>query len=99
MEKASYNLAVAFRGHATEILRFTTDLRIPFTNNEAERDLRMAKLQQKISGTFRSEGGAQRFAAIRSYIETGRKHGHNPLDLLIQLFNGNPWMIPSPAAT
>ena len=99
LEKASYNLAVAFRGHATEILRFTTDLRIPFTNNEAERDLRMAKLQQKISGTFRSEGGAQRFAAIRSYIETGRKHGHNPLDLLIQLFNGNPWMIPSPAAT
>lgn len=99
LEKASYNLAVAFRVHATEILRFTTDLRIPFTNNEAERDLRMAKLQQKISGTFRSEGGAQRFATIRSYVETGRKHGHNPLDLLIQLFNGNPWMIPSPAAT
>lgn len=99
LEKASYNLAVAFRDHATEILRFTTDLRVPFDNNQAERDLRMAKLQQKISGTFRGSKGAQRFAAIRSYIETGRKHGHNPLDLLIQLFNGNPWMIPSPAAT
>ncbi|MGH3861110.1 IS66 family transposase [Actinokineospora sp.] len=99
LERAGYNLAVAFRNHATEILRFTTDLRVPFDNNQAERDLRMAKLQQKISGTFRSEKGAERFAAIRSYIETGRKHGHNPLDLLIQLFNGNPWMIPSPAAT
>lgn len=95
LERASYNLAVALRDRATEILRFTTDLRVPFTNNEAERGLRMAKLQQKISGTFRSEAGARNFATIRSYIDTGRKHGHNPLDILIQLFNGHPWMIPS----
>ena len=99
LEKVGYNLAVAFRDRATEILRFTTDLRVPFTNNEAEQGLRMAKLQQKISGTFRSEKGPEHFATIRSYIETGREHGQNPLDLLIQLFNGNPWMTPSPAAT
>jgi transposase len=98
LERASYNLAVALRDHAPEILRFTADLRVPFDNNQAERDLRMAKLQQKISGTFRTEDGARRFAAIRSYIETGRKHGHNPIDLLVALFNGTPWTIP-PAPT
>lgn len=95
LERASYNLAVALRDHADEILRFTADLRVPFDNNQAERDLRMAKLQQKISGTFRTEDGARRFAAVRSYIETGRKHGHNPIDLLTALFNGTPWVIPS----
>lgn len=97
LERASYNLAVALRDHAGEILRFTTDLRVPFDNNQAERDLRMAKLQQKISGTFRTEAGARHFAAVRSYIETGRKHGHNPIDLLVALFTGTPWTIPSPA--
>jgi transposase len=65
---------------------------------QAERDLRMVKLQQKISGTFRTEAGARRFATVRSYIESGRKHDQNPLDLLIHLFNSNPWTIPSPTA-
>jgi transposase len=99
VQKAGYNLAVALRDHATEILRFTTDLTVPFDNNLAERDLRMVKLQQKISGTFRTEPGARRFATTRSYIETGRKHGHNPIDLLIDLFNGHPWTIPTTPAT
>lgn len=98
-QRASYNLAVALRDHAPEILQFTTDLAVPFDNNQAERDLRMVKLQQKISGTFRTETGARRFAAVRSYIETGRKHGHNPIDLLIDLFNGNPWTLPPAPAT
>jgi transposase len=93
-EKASYNLAVALRDHADEILLFTADLRVPFDNNQAERDLRMAKLQQKISGTFRTEQGARRFAVVRSYIETGRKHDLNPVDLLVTLFQGTPWKIP-----
>jgi transposase len=97
IDRSSYNLAVAMHDRATEILRFTTDLRVPFTNNDAERGLRMAKLQQKISGTFRAETGAHHFATIRSYIDTGRKHDQNPLDILIQLFNGQPWMIPSAA--
>lgn len=97
LERASYNLAVALGGHAVEILRFTTDVAVPFDNNQAERDLRMAKLQQKISGCFRTETGATNFATVRSYIETGRKHGANPIDLLIDLFTGHPWTIPSPA--
>lgn len=89
----------SLRDHAGEILRFTADLRVPFDNNQAERDLRMAKLQQKISGTFRTDDGARRFATVRSYIETGRKHGQNPIDLLVALFNGTPWTIPPAPAT
>lgn len=95
-ERLGYNLAVALRDHKDEVLAFTADLRIPFDNNQAERDLRMVKLQQKISGAFRTPRGAEAFAAVRSYIETGRKHGHNPLDLLAQLFTGIPWAIPPP---
>jgi transposase len=94
-ERAAYNLAVALEYHADEILLFLADLRVPFDNNRAERDLRMAKLQQKISGCFRTETGARNFARVRSYIETGRKHGLNPVDLLIDLFMGNPWALPA----
>jgi hypothetical protein len=99
MEKASYNLAVALRDHKDEILRFTADLAVSFDNNQAERDLRMAKLQMKVSGCFRTAQGAQRFGHVRSYIETARKHGLNPLDVLIDLFNGQPWTIPPTAGT
>jgi transposase/uncharacterized coiled-coil protein SlyX len=98
LQKASYNLAVALRDHAAEVLRFTADLAVSFDNNQAERDLRMAKLQMKVSGCFRTSEGAERFGHVRSYIETARKHGLNPLDVLIELFNGNPWTIPSSAA-
>ena len=95
LERASHNLAIAFAAREDEILRFTTDLAVPFTNNQAERDLRMVKLQQKISGTFRTTRSAQNFATIRSYIETGRKHDQNPIRLLEQLFTGAPWAIPA----
>jgi len=93
-EKAGYNLAVALEYRVDEVLLFLYDLRVSFDNNQAERDLRMAKLQQKISGCFRTEAGARSFARVRSYIETGRKHGLNPVDLLTDLFMGRPWMIP-----
>lgn len=99
LERDSYNLALALRDHAIELLRFTSDLRVPFDNNQAERDLRMAKLQQKISGCFRTDAGAGNFAVVRNYIETGRKHGLNPIDLLIALFNNQPWTIPSSATS
>jgi len=65
-----------------EVLRFVSDLRVPFDNNLAERDLRMIKLQQKISGTFRSQAGAIAFARIRGYLSTLRKQG---LDLFAGL--------------
>ena len=65
----------------------------PLTNNQAERDLRMAKLK-KISGCFQSDDGARNFATIRSYISTARKHGVGALDVLAMLFRGDAWMPP-----
>lgn len=93
------NLAGAFFDYDHEILRFARDLNIPFDNNQAERDLRMAKISQKISYGWRTQAGVTRFAAIRSYIETGRKHGANALDLLHQLFTTGPWPIPHTVTT
>jgi transposase len=78
--------------HRDEVLRCLDDLRVPFTNNQAERDLRMVKLQQKISGCWRTLAGAEAFLAVRSYLSTARKHGRNPLDVLRRLFEGNPWL-------
>ena len=78
--------------HRDEVLRGLDDLRVPFTNNQAERDLRMVKLQQKISGCWRTLVGAEAFLAVRSYLSTARKQGLNPLDVLRRLFEGNPWL-------
>ena len=64
------------------MLRFLTDPSVPFTNNLAERDGRMMKLRQKISGGFRAENGAKDFAAIRSVLSTARKQGWNMLRTL-----------------
>ena len=83
-------------GHRDEVLRFLADLRVPPTNNQAERDIRMVKLQQKVSGCWRTLDGAQAFLTVRSYISTARKHGVNPLAALRRLFEGDPWL-PAPA--
>ena len=68
------------------------------SNNLAERDIRMTKLQQKISGCWRTLAGAEAFATIRSYISTARKHHVNVLDALRQAFDGNPWTPPAAIA-
>ena len=65
-----------------DVLRFLTDPSVPFTNNLAERDGRMMKLRQKISGGFRSENGAKDFAVIRSLLSTARKQGWDMLQTL-----------------
>jgi transposase len=78
------------------VLRLLDDWRVPFDNNQAERDPRMVKLQQQIPGYWRTLAGAEAFLALRSYISTARKHGLNPLAILRQLFEGQPWL-PAPA--
>jgi transposase len=82
--------------HRDEVLRSLDACHVPFDNNQAERDLRMIKLQQKISGCWRTLAGAEAFLALRSYVATARKHQMNPLAVLRQLFEGHPWL-PSPA--
>jgi len=85
------NLLDRLLAHKTDYLRFVTDFRIPFDNNLAERDLRMCKLQQKISGCFRTETGADLFCRIRGYISTVRKQGHHLLPALVSLFSISPF--------
>ena len=86
------NLLDRCRTYQQDILRFMKDFTIPFTNNQAERDLRMMKVKQKISGTFRSEEGAMNFCRVRGFISTVRKHGRPALPDLRGVFEGTPFM-------
>jgi len=79
-----------------DYLRFTRDRRIPPDNNGSERDIRMAKLKQKVSGCLRTLTGARQFCAIRSYLSTAAKHDLSSLNVLVMLTEGRPW-IPSAA--
>jgi transposase len=92
-QNASKNLLDALLTRAEQVLAFLDDLSVPFTNNQAERDLRMIKVQQKISGTFRSEQGATAFCVLRSYLSTMRKQGRSMLAALAAVFEGSPFPI------
>jgi transposase len=74
-----------------DYLRYTTDLRVPFDNNAAEREIRMSKLRVKVSGCMRSMAGAEAFCAIRSYLATAAKHGTGMLDALTRAASATPW--------
>jgi transposase len=80
--------------YADGVLRFTTDFRVSFDNYEAERQVRMVKVQQKISGGFRTKAGATAWLAVRSYLATVMKNGQNPLGALRRLMVADPWMPP-----
>ncbi len=90
------NLLDRLERDAPAVLRFMSDFRVPFTNNGSEQDLRMMKVQQKISGTFRSETGPLSFCRIRSYFSTMAKQGHRLSLVARQLFVGVP-LSPLPA--
>jgi transposase len=85
--------ALARRLHQrhADYLRFTHDFWVPFDNNGAEREIRMVKLRQKVSGCLRTLAGAEQFCAIRSYLATAAKHGITFYEALIQLAEGNVW--------
>jgi len=86
------NLLDRFRDHPDGILAFMRDFSVPFDNNLSERDLRMMKLRQKISGTFRSFDALVDFCRIRGYVSTARKNGLNALDALRRVFLGDPFV-------
>jgi len=82
-------LLLRLQGHKDEWLRFAADFNIPFDNNEAERNLRMAKVKQKVSGCFRSDEGEKSFTTIYSFIQTLKKNGAAVFSELVKVFKGN----------
>jgi transposase len=91
-------LARRFRDHQDMILRFVVDLAVPFTNNQAERDLRPVKIQQRTSGgTWRTLAGLADFAVVQSYLSTARKWGIASIDALTRLFTTGAWLPPAAA--
>lgn len=90
--KKHHALARRLLDRQDDYLRFTEDRRIPPDNNGSERDIRMIKLRQKISGCQRTLTGAKQFCAIRSYLSTATKHGQHSFDALVTLAEGRAWM-------
>ena len=84
------SLLIRLRDFQGDVLRFASDFEVPFTNNQAERDIRMIKLKEKISGGFRSIEGANMFARISGYLSTLRKQGIKIADAMTELARGQP---------
>jgi transposase len=85
----SRSLLERLRCFEDDVLRFMVVAEVPFTNNLGENDIRMTKVQQKISGCFRSMAGAESFCLIRGYLSTSRKHKVRASEALKALYDGN----------
>ena len=98
LAKDGLRLARRFRDHEDMILRFTTDLTVGFTSNQAERDVRPVKVTQRTSGgCWRTLAGLADFAIVQSYLSTTAKWGIDALDALTRLFSDGPWLPPATA--
>lgn len=98
LARDALTLARRFRNHEDMILRFVVDLGVPFTNNQSERDIRPAKIQQRTSGgCWRTLAGVADFAVVQSYLSTAAKWGLDSFDVLTELFTTGAWL--PPAAT
>ncbi len=97
-QSKGHNLVWRLDRGKREALAFMNDFSIPFDNNQAERDIRMIKVRQKISGCFRTQEGAKIFSRIRGYVSTMRKQGHNALEVLMSVASGKPTapLVPAP---
>ena len=82
--RTGHNLALRLQKRKAEVIRFLTDPNVPFTNNEAERDLRMGKVRQKVSGCFRAVRGAEIFCCLRTVTCTARKQGWSVIETLMK---------------
>jgi len=92
LQKKRNALATRMKDREADYLRFARDLRVPFSNNAAEQEIRMSKLRIKVSGCMRSMAGAEEFCALRSYLATTAHHGISALDALTTAFQGRPWV-------
>jgi transposase len=93
VERKGMNLVLRVKLRKEEVLRFMIDFRVPFDNNQAERDLRMIKLQQKIGGCFRTEEGVRDFCRVRGYVSTMRKRGREILCAIEAALRGQPLLL------
>ena len=88
---AGHKLVRRFQKYRADMLRFLRDFSVPFTNNQAERDIRMVKVKMKIAGCFRTRLGAEQFALLRGIFSTARKQGHN----ILKVLSAEPTSLPS----
>lgn len=86
------NLLTRLDRDREDVLRLAHDFRVPFDNNQAERDIRMVKLQQEINGCWRTITGAEQFLALRAQLSTARKNGQSTIDVLTALGERHPWL-------
>lgn len=85
------NLLDRLDTHRQEVLRFADDLRVPFTNNGSEQDVRPLKIRMKVAGCLRTIAGAETFCRLRSYLSTARKQGQSAFTVMRMLHDGTPW--------